>query len=217
MPVQIHPELVYLACAGSFLLSEGVLKCPGSWRAGLIFPVAGPTDPLSTCPSPCPSSDSSGLGWLPESSAGSTLLGAPSCVGPPSPGLGPVSKPIEFGTLIDSSLNKFACFGLSALWEHSSQADRPLTEKADWFLLYPWKCGSRFWGQGTEQSSHTCPHYCRSALRRRGGPFLPAEMSKPTLGPWTDLGGVWRQGLDRRSQEAFPALAIPVTSVLYCL
>lgn len=49
MPVQIHPELVYLACAGSFLLSESVLKCPGSWRAGLIFPVAGPTDPLSTC------------------------------------------------------------------------------------------------------------------------------------------------------------------------
>lgn len=53
------------------------------WRAGPIFPVLTHlTHSLPACPLPCPSSCSSGLGCLPESCAGRTLLGRPSLTRP---------------------------------------------------------------------------------------------------------------------------------------
>lgn len=115
-----------LACAGLFILLGGLLGCPGSWGAGPI------SQWLTICPSPCPSSCSSGLDCLPELYAGRTLLGRPSLAWPRA-GL----QACESGTLIDRSLSKFACLGLSAIWGHSSQADHPLTKPA--LTMEMWK------------------------------------------------------------------------------
>lgn len=67
--------------------------------------------------------------------------------------------------------------GLSALWGRLRQADHPDRQSN-------WRYGSRFWGQSTAQSSHTCPHHWIHT-EEKGDPFLPPEMLKPSLGTQT--------------------------------